>query len=98
MIRTTVEDGTFRVSPEGNIGVDETETLQKALETALASETPIVVDLAKCRSISSSAIGALIACHNALRSRGAKLQIRGAGDDMRKLLKLMGLDRHFEVA
>jgi len=84
------------VALEGNMGVDEVDSLQKALDAATAGGA-MEVDLELCRSLSSSAIGALIACHNALRPKGGRLRVRGANEDMRRLLKLMGLDRHFEL-
>jgi anti-sigma B factor antagonist len=96
MIRTATVDGRTSVALEGSIGVDEVEPLQKALDGAVAKGA-LEVDLVQCRSLSSSAIGALIACHNTLRSKGGRLTVRGASDDMKRLLKLMGLDRHFEL-
>jgi anti-anti-sigma factor len=95
MIRTAKVDGLTTVALEGNIGVEEVEPLQKALDAAM--EGSMEVDLSTCRSLSSSAIGALIACHNSLRPNGGRLRVRGANEDMRRLLKLMGLDRHFEL-
>lgn len=96
MIRTTTVEGLTSVALEGNIGVEEVDSLQKALDAAIglgATE----VELSMCRSLSSSAIGALIACHNSLRPKGGRLRVRGASEDLRRLLKLMGLDRHFEL-
>ncbi|MBK8801365.1 MAG: STAS domain-containing protein [Fibrobacteres bacterium] len=98
MIGITTLEGSIRISPTGNVGIDETETLQKALEEAFGAGGGVEVDLSACRSLSSSAIGALIACHNSLRSRGTRLKVSGATEDMRKLLRMMGLDRHFELA
>jgi anti-anti-sigma factor len=97
MIRTTNAPGRTAVFLEGNVGVDDTEPLQKALEEAAAKGGDVEVDLSACRALSSSAIGALIVCHNTLRGRGERLRVVGASEDMRRLLKLMGLDRHFEL-
>jgi anti-anti-sigma factor len=95
MIRTTALEGKTVIRLEGVVGVDEVEPLQKALSEGAQGE--FEVDLSGCVSLSSSAIGALIASHNVLRSRGGRLKVRGAGEDMRRLLRLMGLDRHFEL-
>lgn len=97
MIGKTALEGSIRISPKGNVGIDETESLQKALEEASATGGGVEVDLQSCKSLSSSAIGALIACHNSLRARGSRLKVSGATEDMRKLLRMMGLDRHFEL-
>ena len=97
MIGKTALEGSIRISPTGNVGIDESESLQKALNDAVHAGGGVEVDLEDCRSLSSSAIGALIACHNALRARGGRLKVAGATEDMRKLLRMMGLDRHFEL-
>jgi anti-anti-sigma factor len=96
MIHTSTIDDVTSVGLEGNIGVDEVDPLQKALDAA-AGQGAMEVDLSSCRSLSSSAIGVLIACHNTLRPKGGRLRVRGANEDLRRLLKLMGLDRHFEL-
>jgi anti-anti-sigma factor len=96
MIRTSTVGDVTSVGLEGNIGVDEVDPLQKALDEAVGKGA-MEVDLSPCRSLSSSAIGALIACHNTLRPKGGRLRVRGANEDLRRLLKLMGLDRHFEL-
>ena len=96
MIRTsTMADGT-EVTLEGSIGVEEIAELEKALDAAKGAGG-FDVDLAACRSLSSSAIGSLIACHNLLVSEGKRLRVRGANEDLLRLLKLMCLDRHFEL-
>jgi len=97
MIRTsTTADGT-KVALEGSVGIDEIAELEKALDAARGGGA-FHVDLAACRSLCSSAIGSLIACHNRLLPEGRRLRIRGANEDLGRLLKLMGLDRHFELA
>jgi len=98
MIRTSNEDGTSTVFLEGNIGIEDMESLQRILEGSASAGGDVAVDLASCRALSSSAIGAMIACHNTLRGRGGRLRIKGPNDDMKRLLKMMGLDRHFELA
>jgi anti-anti-sigma factor len=97
MIRTVTENDIQVVCPEGNLDLDGTARLQEALEKALTSEGKLAVDLVQVQILSSSAIGALIAAHNALRPRGEKLIVRNASGDVGRLLKLMGLDRHFEI-
>jgi len=96
MIRTSATGDGTKVVLEGNVGVEEIADLQKALDAARAGGE-VDVEMASCQSISSSAIGALIACHNRLVPEGMRLRVRGANEDLRRLLKLMGLDRHFEL-
>jgi anti-anti-sigma factor len=97
MIRVTVQDGVSKVVPDGSLDLGAITELQEVLErSALAGD--VAVDLSGVTMLSSSAIGALIAGHNALRARGRRLRIEGATDGIRHLLRLMGLDRHFDIA
>jgi len=97
MIRVNVQEGVSRVSPQGSLDLGAITELQQILERS-ALEGDVAVDLSGVAMLSSSAIGALIAGHNALRSRGRRLRIEGATDGIRHLLRLMGLDRHFDIA
>ncbi|MCB9496634.1 MAG: STAS domain-containing protein [Fibrobacteria bacterium] len=97
MVRVTVENGVSRILPQGTLDLNAITEIQLALEDA-AKEREIIVDLKGIQMLSSSAIGALIAGHNALRAHGRKLKIEGASDGIRHLLRLMGLDRHFDIA
>lgn len=97
MIRTATEADLVVVIPEGNLDLEGTARLQAALEQALASADAVGVDLVNVQILSSSAIGALISAHNTLRSRNRKLVVRNASGDVGRLLKLMGLDRHFDI-
>jgi len=97
MIRVMVQDGVSKVVPDGNLDMDAITELQKVLEKS-ALEGGVVVDLGSVTMLSSSAIGALIAGHNALRPSGRRLRIEAASDGICHLMRLMGLDRHFEIA
>lgn len=98
MIRTQSAGGRTNVTPEGNLGMQEADQLAKAMEEAVARGDEVDVDLGECQALSSSAIGAMIACHNSLRSRGSRLVVRRANEEISRLLKMMQLDRHFEMA
>lgn len=97
MIRVSVQDGVTRVSPEGNLDMEAIAEFQRTLESA-AKDGEVVADLTGMQIVSSSAIGALIAGHNASRAAGRRLRVEGASDGIRHLMRLMGLDRHFDVA
>lgn len=98
MIRSKTAQGKTTVALEGNIGTQETDALAKTMDDAATRGDEVEVDLSKCRALSSSALGAMIATHNTLKTRGSRLLVSGANDEIRRLLKLMQLDRHFEVA
>lgn len=97
MIRVSVQDGVTRVHPEGSLDMEGVAQLQKALEAA-AAVGDVVADLSSIQIVSSSAIGALIAGHNALRAKGRRLRVEGLTDGIRHLMRMMGLDRHFDIA
>ncbi len=98
MIHSKTTNGKTTVAPEGNIGMQDTDALAKAMDDAVAQGEELELDLSRCEALSSSAIGAMIASHNNLRARGSRLHVSGATNEIKKLLKLMQLDRHFEVA
>lgn len=98
MIRSKTAQGRTTVAPEGNIGMQDTDALAKAMDDAATRGDEVELNLSKCRALSSSALGAMIATHNSLKARGSRLLVSGASDEIRRLLKLMQLDRHFEVA
>lgn len=97
MIRVSVQDGVTRVVPDGSLDMAAIAELQRALESA-AKDGDVVADLSHVQVVSSSAIGALIAGHNALRASGRRLRVEGAADGILHLMRLMGLDRHFDLA
>jgi len=97
MIRVSVQGNTTRVVPDGNLDMNGITELQGILEKS-AALGEVAVDLSEVKTLSSSAIGALIAGHNALRVSGRRLRIDGTSDGIRHLMHLMGLDRHFEIA
>lgn len=97
MIRVTVMDGVAKVVPDGSLDLGAITELQGVLERS-AADGEVAVDLSSIAMLSSSAIGALIAGHNALRAQGRRLRIEGATDGIRHLMRLMGLDRHFDIA
>lgn len=97
MIRVSVQDGATTVRPEGALDMAGVAELQKTIVDR-AAEGDVVVDLSSIQVLSSSAIGALIAGHNALRAKGRRLRVEGVSDGIRHLMRLMGLDRHFDIA
>lgn len=97
MIRVSVQEGTTTVRPEGVLDMTGVAELQRTIVDR-AAEGEVVVDLSSIQVLSSSAIGALIAGHNALRAKGRRLRVEGVSDGIRHLMRMMGLDRHFDIA
>mgnify|MGYP000961304560 CR=1 FL=1 len=97
MIRVSVQEGATTVRPEGVLDMAGVAELQKTIVDR-AAEGEVAVDLSSIQVLSSSAIGALIAGHNALRAKGRRLRVEGVSDGIRHLMRMMGLDRHFDIA
>jgi anti-anti-sigma factor len=97
MIRVSVQEGATTVRPEGVLDMAGVAELQKTIVDR-AAEGEVAVDLSAIQVLSSSAIGALIAGHNALRAKGRRLRVEGVSDGIRHLMRMMGLDRHFDIA
>ncbi|MHB1349563.1 MAG: anti-sigma factor antagonist [Desulfobulbus sp.] len=57
----------------------------------------LTVDLEGVRMIDSMGLGVLIATHNSLMKRNARLELVNISGDILQLLKNMRLDRHFSL-
>ncbi|MDT4939376.1 MAG: anti-sigma factor antagonist [Pseudonocardiales bacterium] len=65
------------------------------IETTAASE--VIIDMADVTFLDSTGIGALIALRNAAGARGLPLRVEHAGDRVRRILAVTGLDGVFGV-
>ena len=57
----------------------------------------LTLDLEGVRMIDSMGLGVLIAAHNSLTKRNARLELVNISGDILKLLKNMRLDKHFAI-
>jgi anti-anti-sigma factor len=86
------------VTVDGDIVASAGDALQKSL-LRLCKEgvTDLTIDLAAVTLIDSFGIGSLIATHNQLKKGGGKLRLKQVNADITKMLRIMRLDRHFDL-
>jgi len=86
------------VVPSENIVADKAERLRvELLRLVCGSAMKVVIDMGKVNVIDSMGIGVLITAYNSLRKSGGSLRLVNASADIRRMLSLMRLDKHFEM-
>ena len=93
------QDGTRAViRPDGDIVISASETLRGELKRLIDSGVEdLTVDFGGVSMVDSIGIGLLIAAHNSLSSKGARLKIANADKEILGLLETMRLNKHFEI-
>ena len=87
------------VMPAGNIIAAASRSLREKLQGMVDSgAAEIVLDLSQVELIDSIGIGMLIGIQNALKAKNGRLKITHCSEDIRKMLRLMRLDRHIDIA
>ena len=82
----------------GELDVLTVPHLRRVLYDPAQVSTPsVVVDLAAVSFLDSVGIGALVAARRWLTSRGATMSLACADNQPRKVLRMMGLDKVFEI-
>lgn len=61
-------------------------------------EKNLILDFHEVKVIDSAGIGALIATQNSLKSSGQRLKLIGVREPIFKMLKIMRLDKHFDIS
>ena len=86
------------IKPEQNIvSTIAKEFREKLLEKIVEKNCELEIDLTGVEMIDSVGIGVFIATHNALNKVEGKLNVTHASENIFKLFKTMGLNRHFSV-
>jgi anti-sigma B factor antagonist len=87
-------DGTVVVAVVGEFDMLTSPTLEHALAEAVGmAGGPVVVDLAACTFVDSSALGALVRVTQRLEQLGRELRIRDPRPHVRRAIDVTGLDR-----
>ncbi len=87
------------LKPEGNIAADKVAVMRsELLELVTRPGLTLVIDLADVKIVDSMGIGLLITACNSLKKTGGSLRLLNASTDVKKMLTLMRLDKHFEIA
>ena len=86
------------IEADEDITAANTEQLrQEILKEIDDSLNKITFNLAEVVLIDSSGISLLISIQNTLKDKLEKLQLVNTSDDLKRMFKLMRLDRHFSV-
>ena len=99
MTEISMESGVTVVKPGRNIVASMADSFREDLKRVVEQEAvkKVTMDLTGVEMLDSVGLGLLIATHNSLSERGGSLSIRGAGEDILKLLGTMRLDKHFHI-
>ena len=93
-----LESGVALVSVAGEVDLYTAPLLRGALTTALEeSGSGLVVDLAECEFVDSTALGTLVEANAQLGRRDRRLSLVAPDGAVRRAVELMGLDRVFAL-
>jgi len=91
---TTGEDGSERLSIEGELDAVSVSDLRTDLEKLLARQPARVeVDLSRLRMVDSSGVGALVSLYKRSRAQGGSVVVTGLRDQPLAIFRLLRLDR-----
>ncbi len=71
--------------------------LREQIQELSSKYNRIVLDFAKVEIIDSTMVGLLISAQNIAKQKGGKLILKDVSEDVIKMLRIMRLDRHFEI-
>jgi len=95
----TLEEGdtTILVRLEENLAAENVADLRERLLAQLTADKELLIDMTEVALIDSAGLGVLISTQNSLSQQGRQLVLRGVNENIRKMMKLMRLDRHFRL-
>ena len=86
------------VALRGDIDLELSSEVRRAMLDALGKSRAVIVDLTQVSMIDSSGVASLLEAFQSARKKGKKLILAGPGDGVRRVLKLARLDTVFEIA
>ncbi|HST65575.1 MAG TPA: STAS domain-containing protein [Mycobacteriales bacterium] len=91
-VRRVQGDGITTVEVDGEVDIDTAPRLRSALEAAIRSGLPIVIDLGGVTFMDSAGFGVLVSTHLQARRVGTSMLLRAVSGRIRDLLGVLGLD------
>ena len=85
-------DGVMVVEIDGEVDIDTAPRLRSALEGAIRTGLPIVIDLGGMTFMDSAGFGVLVSTHLQARRVGTSMLLRAVSGRIRDLLGILGLD------
>ncbi|CAM2009904.1 STAS domain-containing protein [Acanthopleuribacter pedis] len=74
------------------------ELKARLVQLVEGGEKLLTLDFHEVKVIDSAGIGVLISTQNSLKQGGQKLKLIGVREPIFKMLKIMRLDKHFEIS
>lgn len=94
-----VPNGRVQVlSCRGSLDLSTVEQFRTALRDVEATATRVVLDAHALEFIDSVGLGALVALKRRLNAAGGDLKLAQCSSDVRAILEVTKLDKHFDVA
>ncbi len=87
----------LEVRLEENLVAERCAELRRRLLAELDRDLDVRIDMTAVTLIDSAGLGVLISAQNSLAARGRQLSLYGVDANIRKMMKLMRLDRHFRL-
>ncbi|RMH65002.1 MAG: anti-sigma factor antagonist [Calditrichaeota bacterium] len=85
------------IQPDYDITVSKSDTLRdELLRHIQAGEKHIVIDFSSVQIIDSTGLSVLISAHNTIKEEHP-LELVNVSDDIKKLLAITRLDKHFKI-
>jgi anti-sigma B factor antagonist len=98
LIIKTISGKTVTLSIEGNMDTYHSVQLSDELEKIFVEGAfNIIIDLKELNYISSSGLRVLLAAQKKVTSLGAKMEIRGANDSVKEILKVTGFSNLLDI-
>jgi anti-sigma B factor antagonist len=97
-MRMEVQGRNLRIAGVKELGTANATAFRNWVRHALAEDhQDIEIDLSETTLLDSCGLGALIALHTAVGSRGGKLRLRQPQPPIQQILELTRMDQIFEV-
>ncbi|MFB4262096.1 STAS domain-containing protein [Nonomuraea sp. GTA35] len=100
-LTTSRRDGTLTVSVAGELDIATTEQFRSHLLALLQeagrsrrTDTELVIEVSRLSFIDAAGLGILVSVQNQAVNQHTRLHIKGVPPNMRRLLRITGLDRH----
>ncbi|MEV0825252.1 STAS domain-containing protein [Nonomuraea rubra] len=100
-LTTSRRNGTLTVSVAGELDIATTEQFRSHLLALLQeaghsrrADTELVIEVSRLSFIDAAGLGILVSVQNQAVNQRTRLHIEGAPPNMRRLLRITGLDQH----
>lgn len=90
--------GNIIVAPDYDIVSATSDRLKEELLSIISNGSKaITVDMEKISIVDSTGLSVLISTHNSLKKEGNSLELKNVSDNIKKLLAITRLDKHFVI-